>query len=153
MDYKTALCLIQLRAQLMEMTEPGSMLAISDNEEAVMQLIRNHPVSIAACNTPSNTVISGATHIIEDLKQELATKHILAKRLNTTHAFHSLLMAPILGDFARGVEKIEFQHPTIPFISNISGEWAQDHEVTNPEYWVNHIAQTVRFSDSLELLL
>ncbi|NDH66497.1 MAG: acyltransferase domain-containing protein [Gammaproteobacteria bacterium] len=153
MDYKTALCLIQLRAQLMEMTEPGSMLAISDNEEAVMQLIRNHPVSIAACNTPSNTVISGAIHIIEDIKQELAAKNILAKRLNTTHAFHSLLMAPILEDFARGVKKIEFQHPTIPFISNISGEWAQDHEVTNPEYWVNHIAQTVRFSDSLELLI
>ena len=153
MDYKTALCLIQLRAQLMEMTEPGSMLAISGNEEAVMQLIQNHPVSIAACNTPSNTVISGAPYIIEDLKQELAAKHILAKRLNTTHAFHSLLMAPILDDFARGVEKIEFQHPTIPFISNISGEWAQDHEVSNPEYWVNHIAQTVRFSDSLELLL
>ena len=153
MDYKTALCLIQLRAHLMEMTEPGSMLAISANEETVRQLIQNHPVSIAACNTPTNTVISGASYIIEDLKQELAAKQILAKRINTSHAFHSLLMEPILEDFARGVEKIEFQHPTIPFISNISGEWAQDHEVTNPEYWVNHIAHTVRFSDSLELLI
>lgn len=153
MDYKTALCVIQLRAQLMEMTEPGSMLAISANEETVVQLIQNHPVSIAACNTPSNTVISGASYIIEDLKQELSAKHLLVKRLNTSHAFHSLLMEPILEDFTRAIEKIELQHHTIPFISNISGEWAQDHEVMNPEYWVNHIAQTVRFSDSLELLI
>ena len=41
MDYSTALNLIQLRAQLMEMTEPGSMLALACNETDALNLIND----------------------------------------------------------------------------------------------------------------
>jgi polyketide synthase PksJ len=153
MGFKTALHIIQLRAHLMEMTEPGTMVALACNEKDTLDLIQNYPVSIAACNTSSNTVISGPSEKVKALMKDLQEKHIIAKPLNTQHAFHSDLMLPVLENFVQALEKIEFQHPTIPFISNISGEWAQDHEVTNPEYWAKHILHTVRFADGLELLL
>lgn len=153
MDYFTALNLIQLRAQLMEMTEPGAMLALACNEEDALKLIRNRPISIAACNTPTNTVISGTHAAIDQIEKECADNQIAVKRLNTTHAFHSQLMDSVLINFIRGLEKITFQHPTIPVVSNLSGEWAQDYELTNHEYWGNHIKGTVRFADSVNLLL
>lgn len=153
MDFQTTLHLIQLRAQLMEMTEAGSMLAVSCNEIEALQLIQNRPLSIAACNTSSNTIISGPVDEVRDFIKELNAKHLSTKSINTTHAFHSTMMTPIIEDFARGVEKIAFQHPTIPIVSNLTGEWVQDHEITNPEYWINHILQTVRFVDGLDLLV
>lgn len=153
MDYSTALNLIQLRAQLMEMTEPGAMLALACNEADALKLIGNRPISIAACNTPTNTVISGTHAMIERMEKECTDNQIVIRRLNTSHAFHSQLMDSVLLNFMRGLEKITFQHPTIPVVSNLTGEWAQDYELTNHEYWGNHIQSTVRFADSLNLLL
>ena len=54
MDYHTALNLIQLRAQLMEMTEPGLMLALACDEITAVNLIQSHAVCVAACNTATN---------------------------------------------------------------------------------------------------
>lgn len=153
MDYATALNLIQLRAQLMDMTEPGSMLALACGETEARKLIKNTPLSIAACNTPNLTVISGLQSIIAEIKQTCTEQKIVAKSLNTSHAFHSQLMDNILPQFTRGLEKIIFQHPTIPFVSNLTGEWAQDYEVTTHEYWIQHLQHTVRFSEGVDLLI
>ena len=62
-------------------------------------------------------------------------------------------MEPILGNFMRALEKIALHHPAIPFISNVSGEWAQDYEVITPEYWVNQITNPVRFADGVQCLV
>ncbi len=43
--------------------------------------------------------------------------------------------------------------PEIPYISNVTGTWVKSEEATDPEYWIRHLRQTVRFSDGLQLLL
>lgn len=152
-DCETALHLIQIRARLMTMTKAGSMLAIQLNEEDTLKLFKEDAVSIAASNSPSSTVISGATEVIDLLEEKLTESNIGYTRLNTSHAFHSALMEPILDDFISAIEGIHFKHPSIPFLSNVTGEWIKDHEATNPKYWAEHIRGTVRFADCIEELL
>jgi polyketide synthase PksJ len=152
-DCKTALNLIQIRARLMSNTKPGSMLAISLNEEDVLKYAKENDVCIAASNSQFNTVVSGATEAIDVLEKKLIADNIGAIRLKTSHAFHSSMMEPILEEFISAIEEINFKHPSIPFLSNVTGEWINDHEATNPKYWADHLRSTVRFADSLEQLI
>ena len=43
--------------------------------------------------------------------------------------------------------------PALPFVSNVTGDWITAEQATDPEYWVRHLRQTVRFSDGLGRLL
>ncbi len=47
---------------------------------------------------------------------------------------------------------ISFAPPTIPIISNVTGEPSQAETVCSSDYWVSHVRKTVRFSDSIRWL-
>ena len=42
--------------------------------------------------------------------------------------------------------------PTMPLISNRTGDWAQPADIVRPEYWVRHLRETVRFSRGLRTI-
>src|SRR5262249_6884956 len=48
---------------------------------------------------------------------------------------------------------LSLRPPAIPFLSNVSGDWIRAEEATDPDYWVRHLRQTVRFGDGLARLL
>jgi len=62
------------------------------------------------------------------------------------------MMEPALSQFRDEINKIKLSVPTIPFISGLTGTYASN-EVSNPEYWVKHLRQTVQFSDGIKTLL
>ncbi|WP_315790945.1 hypothetical protein [Fischerella sp. JS2] len=51
------------------------------------------------------------------------------------------------------LRNVQLQPPQIPLISNLTGTWINPHEATNPEYWGQHLRQTVRFSSGVSHLL
>jgi acyl transferase domain-containing protein len=73
--------------------------------------------------------------------------------LNTSHAFHSEMMEPILESFTQDVKQIGPKAPKIPFISNVTGTWITPNEAMDPGYWARHARQTVRFADGIGELL
>jgi polyketide synthase PksJ len=151
MDLTDALSLICNRAQLMASSEPGAMLAVVSTVEALQPFL-NASLSLAAINTETFCVVSGATDSITHLAQTLKQQGIVTRRLRTSHAFHSLLMEPILESFRALVSKIRLTIPNIPFISNVTGTWITE-EVTDPNYWVQHLRNTVQFYVGLQTLL
>ncbi len=83
-------------------------------------------LSLAAVNNPEMCVVSGPTPEIAALEEKLAKQSVASRRLFTSHAFHSAMMDPILGEFEKRLKGIAFKPPRIPYLSNVSGSWIKD---------------------------
>jgi len=147
-----ALTLVAERGRLIQTVPAGAMLAVPLAETEIRPLL-NHNLDLAAINVASQSVVSGPLEAVEQLVVQLAEQGVECQRLHTSHAFHSEMMVSISPDFLKKVQKIQLQPPQIPFISNVTGTWINDTEATDPNYWVNHIRQTVRFAAGLQPLL
>jgi acyl transferase domain-containing protein len=145
--------LIAARGRLMQTRcQSGSMLVIAVTEAQAKVIIQDLPeISIAAINGVQNTVIAGNTATIMTLKNQLDNQGIKTKLLNVSHAFHSPLMEPMLAEFEQIASTITYHTPTIPLCSNVTGQLVT-YEVTSPNYWHNHVRQTVRFAQSINTL-
>jgi acyl transferase domain-containing protein/acyl carrier protein len=144
--------LVAARGQLMQELPRGSMLAVQLDEDEVGPYL-TADLDVAAVNEPSSTVISGPSVSVEEAERRLLAKGIPHRRLQTSHAFHSGMMDPILEQFARLVEQIDLRNPEIPYISNVTGSWITSDEATSPKYWARHLRSSVRFMDGLGRLL
>jgi acyl transferase domain-containing protein len=147
-----ALSLVVLRGRLFEKLPAGSMLSISLPEAEVRAML-DERLSIAAINSPSLCVVSGATEAIEELAERLNAQDIDCRRLLIDVAAHSPMVTPILDEFTRFVESLQLNAPQIPFISNVTGTWISAAEATTPAYWAKHLRQSVRFGDGIRELL
>ncbi|WP_159073755.1 acyltransferase domain-containing protein, partial [Streptomyces sp. RTd22] len=105
-------------------------------------------VSIAALNTPGNTVISGPTEHVAEISATWAAKGRKTKTLTVSHAFHSPLMDPILEPFTQAITDLTYHRPNLPLLSNLTGEPADEH-IATPDYWAQHIRQPVHFHPAI----
>ena len=152
MSLPDAVRLVASRANLMQALEQsGEMWAVFASAATVRPLLAavGKDVSIAAENGPENTVLSGCSEPLTEVVKQLTALGIRSQKLNTSHAFHSRLMEPMLDDFEQVAASIEFHAPTITLISNVTGTAASD-EVTMPQYWRQHIRQSVKFRTGVE---
>ncbi|MEG4940199.1 SDR family oxidoreductase [Microcoleus sp. F4-D5] len=149
---EAALELVAIRGRLMQQLPAGAMVSILLPEAEVRSLL-NEELSLAASNAPSSCVVSGSFSAVNALENRLAERGLDYRRLHTSHAFHSQMTDPILELFAGEIKKVKLTPPQIPFISNVTGTWIADAEATDPNYWVKHLRQTVRFSDGIAELL
>ncbi len=148
-----ALALVATRGRLMQSQAGGSMLAVWLAGEEVSGLAAGLELSLAAINSPSLSAVSGKTEAIEAFKSRLSERNVTFRSLNTSGAFHSSMMDPIVGAFADAVKQVKRNVPRIPFISNVSGTWITPEEAIAPEYWAKHLRQPVQFSASVQKLL
>lgn len=146
-----ALRLVSKRGQLIHALPGGSMMAVLGTEKFVNGLIGDD-LCLSVINGPSLCVVSGREKSLDRLEKTLSEQNVHFRYLKTSHAFHSKMLDPLLDDFYNEVQKIPMHPPKIPFVSNVSGKWIDDNEATDPAYWVQHLRQTVRFSDCIGLL-
>ncbi|MDY7023049.1 MAG: type I polyketide synthase, partial [Cyanobacteriota bacterium] len=147
-----ALALVAIRGQMMQSLPDGSLLAVFLPQEAIASLL-NSELSLASSNSPTVSAVSGTPTAIDALEKQLQTQGIDYRRLQTSHAFHSQMMEPILADFTDKVSEFQLNSPEIPYVSNVTGTWITTEEATDPGYWARHLRQTVRFSEGVEMLL
>ncbi|PYM12138.1 MAG: polyketide synthase [Verrucomicrobia bacterium] len=147
-----ALALVAARGRLVQKQPAGAMLAIRLPEPEVKSLLGRR-LSLAAVNAPSLCVASGPFDAIEALEKKLEDRGTVCRRLQTSHAFHSEMMDPVLHLFTTKVKKARLSPPQIPYLSNVTGKWITAQEATDPNYWAAHLRQTVRFADGLSELL
>ncbi len=149
-----AIKLIAMRAKLMgALPRVGGMVAVLADEARVQKHLPPfiNDVAIAAINGPESLVLSGERQALAQLVQKLKAEGIETRELNVSHAFHSPLMEPMLGEFQAALKEVVFQRPRIKLISNVLGKLVGD-EVASPGYWTRHVRQPVRFADGIKLL-
>ncbi|ACL75340.1 type I polyketide synthase [Ruminiclostridium cellulolyticum] len=147
-----ALKLVAARGRLMQSLPAGAMLSVSMSEEEVKPFL-NEGVSVATINAPGFCVVSGNFEAIKQLEEKLSENGKHCRRLQTSHAFHSVMMEPILEQYEALVREIKLSEPKIPYISNVTGTWITASDATRPDYWSKHLRQPVRFSDGVQELL
>ena len=147
-----ALRLVAARGRMTQQLPGGSMWIVPMPEEQV-KLLLNDGLSLAAVNAPELCVVSGRHDAIDSLAEKLNARGISGGRLQTSHAFHSSMLDPILRSFAEEVEKAQPREPLLPFVSNVTGTWITPDEATSSSYWVSHLRGTVRFADGMSELL
>ena len=146
--------LIAERGRLMgSLPREGKMAAIFANEALVLEAIApyQNAISIAAVNGPTQTVISGTRQVVEAVLERLENDCITTIPLNVSHAFHSHLMEPILNTFKETASSVQFFAPTLPLISNVTGQMVHQ-EILDASYWRNHIRQPVHFYQGMQTL-
>lgn len=144
---------VATRGKLVQSLDEGSMLAVLLGHDEVVERLKGTRVDIAAFNYPSLVVVAGSNEDIAKFQSELEEEGIFCKHLDTSHAFHSWMMEPILADFREAMSKVELHAPTIPFVSTLTGTWITPEQATDTEYWVSHVRQPVLFSTAVSTLL
>lgn len=149
-----ALKLVVKRSQLMQKMSSGSMLSVPLSADAIIQDLDRLQMSldIAANNAPELCVVSGPSDLIGQYQAELEKKGISSQILKTSHAYHSAMMEPMLEAFHQTLSEVQWQIPSIPFISNKTGTWIHQNEVNSPRYWCDHLRQTVMYGQGIQRL-
>ena len=156
LSLEDALMLVASRSRLMQEMQTGSMLSVPLSAERVQQDLAssNLGIEIAAENGPMLCVVSGPTANIERYQSLLATQHdIDSQILRTSHAFHSVMMEPMLQSFEDVLATVTLKPPRIPYVSNLSGTWITEQQAIDPRYWCQQLRQAVRFSQGIHTIL
>lgn len=151
-DIETAIKVVSMRARLMHAAPRGVMVAVALSPEAVAEYL-NGDVDIAAINEPGGCVVAGSEDGIRQFSERLTEKGIVARRVRTSHAFHSRLMDSMIPEFTGFLSRQTLSEPRIPLLSNVTGTWLAASEATNPSTWARQVRSTVRFSDEVDVLL
>jgi acyl transferase domain-containing protein len=139
--------LVLARGAAMAQAPPGAMLTVA---QAAPRLPAG--VTVAAENSPTQTVVAGDEPAIADLERTLRADGVACRRLSTGHAFHTRAMDRAAQKVAKAAASVTLRPPTTPLVSNVTGRFLTDAEATDPSYWGRQVLAPVRFAEGLRTL-
>ncbi|MBO2447075.1 acyltransferase domain-containing protein [Actinomadura barringtoniae] len=151
-DVADALHLVLVRGRLLESLPDGAMLAVPLPERDLLPYLTER-LSIAAINGPAQCVVAGHALDVMSLRKRLDADGIDGRVLHINAAAHSLLVEPVVAEFERTVARVPLSPPSIPWLSDRTGELVTAEQACDPAYWSGHLRHTVRFNDALATLL
>ena len=148
--------LVAARGRLMHAVRgKGRMAAVMADEATVRAALepRACAVSIAALNTPDQTVVSGYAEAFDEVTRELASRGIDVRMLEVSCAFHSPQMDEMLAEFEVEARRVTYRQPKIDIVSNVTGEVWGAAETSDPAaYWRRHIRAPVNIVAGMKVL-
>ncbi|MBB4689021.1 type I polyketide synthase [Amycolatopsis jiangsuensis] len=144
--------LVAARGRLMQaLPEGGAMVAVEGTPEEVAAYDPQGTIDVAAVNGPRSVVLSGAEAAVLAVAEKFAEAGRRTTRLKVSHAFHSRLMEPMLGEFRAVAETLTYTQPSVAVVSSVTGEEVHA-ELADPEYWIRNVREPVRFADAVRAL-
>jgi acyl transferase domain-containing protein len=131
----------------------GMMMTVRASEEEVLPLLsEGDRVSLAAVNGPASVVLSGDRDAVMTLAAHFEALGRKTSPLRVSHAFHSHHMDAMLEAFGRVARGQTYHPPSIPIVSNLTGEMVPEDALRSPDYWVQHVRRSVRFLEGARTL-
>ncbi|MGV0850694.1 type I polyketide synthase [Mycolicibacterium phlei] len=130
----------------------GRMVAVFAAPDRVEAMTDQFPsLSVAAYNG-ANTVLSGPATDLEQAVALLEGDGARCDWLDTSHAFHSALLDPVLDEFEAYANRFEFKPPRKTLVCNRTGKALGRTAKLDGEYWRRHARQPVEFARSVRTL-
>ncbi|MHB1538019.1 MAG: SDR family NAD(P)-dependent oxidoreductase [Solirubrobacteraceae bacterium] len=132
----------------------GAMAAVQISEREALAALTGHErsVAIAAVNGPGSVVVSGEKSAVEALLASWRRQGRRLRRLAVSHAFHSPYVDGMLDELTELARGLSFSPPSIPIVSNLTGEPISAERLCEPGYWARQARSTVRFADGVQWL-
>lgn len=150
-SFDDAVALVARRGALMQSMPAGQMLVAKSSADRVRALL-GEQLDLAAINAPNLIVLSGSTEQIQEAAHHLQKEGIASTLLQTSHAFHSYQMEPLVPEFAAAVAAVERGMASIPIYSTKSGRLLQPDEAASPAYWASQLRSPVLFSAAVNAI-
>ena len=148
--------LASVRGELMGSlpADAGAMTAVFASAERVVELIEEsgaEGVEVAADNG-THRVVSGLVAGVEALEGWCVDAGVRCGRLVTSHAFHSVLMEPVLDGIEAAAGAIEVSSPVVSLVSNVTGRVVGEGELLDGAYWRRHARAPVAYGPGVGAL-
>ena len=150
-----------VRGTLMGTTRSdGAMVAIFASNSRVASVVNelnsssiDSGLSVAVDNGLQQ-VVSGADKELNLLIEHFEAEGAKVVRLKRSPAYHSALVEPVLDDLETQINEIvpTPTPPSLPLISNITGQLLNEGEKMDAAYWRRHARNPVAFHKSIETL-
>ena len=147
-----------VRGALMSQIEEGGMAAVfapadrvAVEVETVNAASSGAGLSISGYNG-NHQVVSGPIARIEEISKRFEQEGIRVRRLNTTKAFHSALVEPILDELETSLNGVAIQSPSLTVISNLTGRAVEPDQTQDGAYWRRHAREPVAFAQGVKTL-
>ncbi|MEU7559625.1 type I polyketide synthase [Streptomyces eurythermus] len=140
------------RGELFAAMPPGRMLVVALPEERLLPMLGDR-LSVAAVNAPELTVVAGPDEDVAALLTRLRARDVDCRKVGVPVASHSWMVEPYLPDFTERLSALRPSSPGIPYVSGVTGDWADEAQVKDPGHWARHLRQPVRFADGLRTVL
>ncbi len=140
-----------IRSSLMAKLPPGKMVGASLSADEVKHLLPAN-ISIAA-DLGDSCILSGPDAAISELQKTLTQQKVFTHPLNIDCPGHSTTINQFLPEFVDNCREIHLQPPTIPFFSNITGDYISSQQAQDIYYWASQMQQTVQLAKSCRQLL
>ena len=103
----------------------GIMASVSAPFEQIEKVLQAEPGYVIAANknSPKMTVIAGESEPMKRVMKVFDEAGVTCVQLQTSHAFHSRIVAPANEPLRRFLESLEINLPAIPITSNFDGGW------------------------------
>lgn len=151
LDLPTAVDLVVERAAGMQACEPGAMLAVNCGEDEARALCAGGPCEVAVVNSDHACVVSGPAEAVADLRRRIGTR-VPAKRLHTSHAFHSAAMEPAAAALRARLTGRTGTPVRTPFVGNRDGSLIPAGTRIPLDMFADSVRATVRFADGVAAL-
>ena len=146
------------RGALMSQMEAGAMAAVFAPPERVAPAVQavnaassGLGLSISGFNG-THQVVSGPIAGIEAISQRFELEGLRVRRLNTTRAFHSALVDPILAELEASLDGVEIRTPSLTVVSNLTGRAVETGQAQDGAYWRRHAREPVAFSQGVKTM-
>ncbi|MFG1610666.1 type I polyketide synthase [Actinoplanes sp. NPDC049265] len=148
-----AVTLVAARGRLMQaLPAGGAMIAVQAGEDEARSALAGHDrhADVAAVNAADSVVLSGRADVVEKIAAGFAERGRKSHRLPVSHAFHSPAMDAMTDEFRAVVAGLRFMPPRVTLVSETTGRPVGADELADPDYWVRHVRQSVRFAQAIQ---
>ncbi|HEU4767887.1 MAG TPA: SDR family NAD(P)-dependent oxidoreductase, partial [Pyrinomonadaceae bacterium] len=147
--------IICLRSKLLRRVSGQGVMAVTELPRSkAEEYLRGYEdrVSIAVCNSPSSTVLSGEPAAIDEILSKLEAQDIFCRRVKVDVASHSPQMDPLRPDLLAALSELKPRSGSVPIYSTVVGEVC-DGSQFDANYWANNLRRPVQFAGAIESLL